>query len=92
MSKKVNNRIKQEKYYSKIIINKAKRWFTFIAILFLVTMLASILFTNMLLDKSWIYMIVPTIAIGLFAMAIPQAEEWEYIPWQSKPRVYEQEK
>ena len=81
--------VRESKYYSYLLINKAKRWFLIVSLFLFFVIFTSILFTNMVLEKNWIMAAVPISLLGIFILFLPQVEEWVYEPWQSKPRMYE---
>lgn len=76
---------------SKIIIYRSRQIFLLFSVLAM-----TILFTLMLLRNSdngyaWYILALPFSGLGLLFLAIPMTEDWQYKPWQSKPRRVEQQ-
>lgn len=76
---------------SKIIIYRSRQIFLLFSVLAM-----TILFTLMLLRNSdngyaWYILALPFSGLGLLFLTIPMTEEWQYKPWQSKPRRVEQQ-
>lgn len=51
---------------------------------------ASLLFSNMFFQRSWLELIVPIALAGGLLVIFPITEEWEYTPWQSQTEKREQ--
>ena len=79
-----------EGFYPKLIILKLRR-----RQLALALMLAFAAFVAILArdhnhpEKPWWLAGLPIAALGLIIGLIPPSEEWEYKPWQARPRQYE---
>lgn len=41
-------------------------------------------------DLAWWHLVLPLSALGSLFCLVPPTEEWEYKPWQGKPRKVEQ--
>ena len=82
--------MRKTNFDSKIIIYRSRQLF-----LLACGAAANGIFMIMILKNSacefpWFTLVFTITGIGLLFLVIPPTEEWEYIPWQNKPRRIEQ--
>ena len=81
--------MRESKYDTKIIIYKSRRRLLILTVLLaIIAMTAAIAYVNEQ-EMIWQILIAPAVAVGLLLLTVPASEEWQYRPWQSKPRRVE---
>ena len=88
MSKK-KQVVANEKYYSKLIVYKRRKYFLAIFVTVFTVAFTSILFNHMLKDQSWLVVAGPILILGFILCLFPHTEEWQYVPWQSHAEKHE---
>ncbi len=83
--------MRKTEFDTKLIIYRARQIFILVNVI-----LAFVIFTLMILANQkaglqWYTVAVPITGVGLLFLTIPKTEEWQYKPWQSKPRQIEQQ-
>ncbi|RZA23249.1 MAG: hypothetical protein EOP10_13285 [Proteobacteria bacterium] len=83
--------MKNSEFYSKIIIYRSRQIFLGLMMFAMTAFFAFILVKNYDSGYPWYVLALPFSALGLAFLIVPMTEEWEYKPWQSKPRRIEQQ-
>jgi hypothetical protein len=78
-----------EDLYTRLIVYHQRRsLLTLVSIGFGVFCFA-LLTTGRRHHQPWLVAALPIAAVGLIIGLVPPTEEWDYKPWQTKPRQYE---
>ncbi len=76
---------------SKLLIYRSRQ-ILLMSCVFAMTIVFSIILVKNLKDNyPWYALAIPFMGMGLLFLFVPLTEEWEYKPWQSKPRRVEQQ-
>lgn len=76
---------------TKLIIYRSRQVFLILSVIAATGIFLLMIQANDRNQFPWFTIAMPIIGVGLLFLLIPNTEEWQYRPWQSKARQVEQQ-
>ena len=73
------------------LLMKHKKWRVSLGfyVVLILAIFTYIVYSTLVSQRSWTYVALPIIGVGLVFLLFPLTEEWFYGPWQGKNQRYE---